>query len=311
MDYEIPYVGRFRTHRGTCFRSAQGVEGADRGHRLRHRGEPGAYRGLAGAAAALPRQSERAGNGIHLYPAQHRRHPRRVRLGQGEGRTVQGHHRRRGRRIGRFRGIHRSDPPARPADHLPDVQTAAAVQAVLHVRRHRRGRQIRRRRRQPGHGDRRARTRSGRSRQPQLGQRPHRVHARLWRCGRLRQQGDRRRPAEVLRSGHPHPRQAHRFRKVRAAHLLLSERHRIFDRRRSGRHQILGIRLSDRFGRRHQHLQGRWRSEDRQHLLQTAVRHPLRLRPDPVLQPCELQFADSLRPFPEGTCGQSRAVSDA
>ena len=123
----------------------------------------------------------------------------------------------------------------------PDVQTAAAVQAVLHVRRHRRGRQIRRRRRQPGHGDRRARTRSGRSRQPQLGQRPHRVHARLWRCGRLRQQGDRRRPAEVLRSGHPHPRQAHRFRKVRAAHLLLSERHRIFDRRRSGRHQILGI----------------------------------------------------------------------
>ena len=131
VDYEIPYVGRFRTHRGTCFRSAQGVEGADRGHRLRHRGEPGAYRGLAGAAAALPRQSERAGNGIHLYPAQHRRHPRRVRFGQGEGRTVQGHHRRRGRRIGRFRGIHRSDPPARPADHLPDVQTAAAVQAVL------------------------------------------------------------------------------------------------------------------------------------------------------------------------------------
>ena len=103
----------------------------------------------------------------------------------------------------------RPNPPRRSdcstTGRQPHVQAAAAVEAVLHVRRHAGRRQVRHRRRQPGHGDRRPRTGSGRQRQPQLGQRPHRVYA--WvRCrGRIRQQGGGGRAAAVLRIQHPHP----------------------------------------------------------------------------------------------------------
>ena len=47
---------------------------------------------MADAAAAVQGEPERAGDGIHLYPAQHQRHAAGVRARQGEGRTVQGHH---------------------------------------------------------------------------------------------------------------------------------------------------------------------------------------------------------------------------
>ena len=43
------------------------------------RGGSCAHRGMAGAVAALPRQPERTGDGIHLHSAQYRRHPRRLR----------------------------------------------------------------------------------------------------------------------------------------------------------------------------------------------------------------------------------------
>ena len=137
---------------------------------------------------------------------------------------------------------------------LLDVQAATAVEAVLHVRRHAGRRQVRHRRRQPGHGDRRPRTGSGRQRQPQLGQRPHRVYA--WvRCrGRIRQQGGGGRAAAVLRIQHPHPGQAHRIAEVRAAHLLLPERPRILDCRGSEGHGFVGVRLSDRIAGRDQYV---------------------------------------------------------
>ena len=121
-------------------------------------------------------------------------------------------------------------------------------------KRHAGRRQVRHRRRQPGHGDRRPRTGSGRQRQPQLGQRPHRVYA--WvRCrGRIRQQGGGGRAAAVLRIQHPHPGQAHRIAEVRAAHLLLPERPRILDCRGSEGHEFVGVRLSDRIAGRDQYV---------------------------------------------------------
>ena len=102
--------------------------------------------------------------------------------------------------------------------------------------------------------DRRPRTGSGRQRQPQLGQRPHRVYA--WvRCrGRIRQQGGGGRAAAVLRIQHPHPGQAHRIAEVRAAHLLLPERPRILDCRGSEGHGFVGVRLSDRIAGRDQYV---------------------------------------------------------
>ena len=209
---------------------------------------------MADAAAAVQGEPERAGDGIHLYPAQHQRHAAGVRARQGEGRTVQGHHQGQVRSAVVRGRIHRADPTARPTGRQPHVQAAAAVEAVLHVRRHAGRRQVRHRRRQPGHGDRRPRTGSGRQRQPQLGQRPHRVYA--WvRCrGRIRQQGGGGRAAAVLRIQHPHPGQAHRIAEVRAAHLLLPERPRILDCRGSEGHGFVGVRLSDRIAGRDQYV---------------------------------------------------------
>ena len=84
--------------------------------------------------------------------------------------------------------------------------------------------------------------------------RPHRVYA--WvRCrGRIRQQGGGGRAAAVLRIQHPHPGQAHRIAEVRAAHLLLPERPRILDCRGSEGHGFVGVRLSDRIAGRDQYV---------------------------------------------------------
>ena len=46
------------------------------------------------------------------------------------------------RRTGRLRGIDRADPTARSADRFPNVQTVAAIQAVLYICRHSCRRQV-------------------------------------------------------------------------------------------------------------------------------------------------------------------------
>ncbi len=76
-----------------------------------------------------------------------------------------------------------------------------------------------------------------------LGQRPHGVHPRVRRGGRLRQHHGRRRPALVLRGRHPAGRRAGR---LRAAGLLRREPARLLDRRRPGRHRAVGAGLPRR-----------------------------------------------------------------
>lgn len=148
----LPCVGRRRQAECPRRRGSQGVAYAGDCDRRRAGRLAGAHRRMADAAAAVQGEPERAGDGIHLYPAQHQRHEAGVRARQGEGRTVQGHHQGRVRSAVVRGRIHRADPTARPTGRQPHVQAAAAVEAVLHVRRHAGRRQVRHRRRQPGHG---------------------------------------------------------------------------------------------------------------------------------------------------------------
>ena len=122
-----------------------------------------------------------------------------------------------------------------PAVVAPHVPPAAAGQGVLQLPGVARRRPLHDRRRGARHRHRRARARSRRSEgQPaQLGQRPHRLHPRLRRGGRVRQPACGRRRSRLLPGGHPVPRRA---RRLRGAHLLRREVDPVLDRGLAGRH---------------------------------------------------------------------------
>ena len=105
VDYEIPYVGRFRTHRGTCFRSAS--------RRGRCRPWPSSAivvssrfalpwpgRCLRCASRSIPERAWRKWNPTYIQRNIDAHRRRGTASDMGEGRNSTGHHRRRGRRIG-------------------------------------------------------------------------------------------------------------------------------------------------------------------------------------------------------------------
>ena len=166
VDYELPYVGRLRTHRRYV---------------LPKRSRRGSVPTVAIASAivvslvltvAWPVLLQRFRvnpNAQEMESTYIQRNIDATRaaygLGQGEGRTVQGHHRRRGRRI--WPRIPRTSTAQ---IRLLDPQIVSPTFKQLQQSKQYYtfadtvgGRQVRRRRRQPGHGDRRARTRPGRS----------------------------------------------------------------------------------------------------------------------------------------------------
>ena len=245
-------------------------------------GGPGAARALldpargdlAGHRAAVPGEALRAGQGGAVHRAQHRGDASGVRHSRHQGDAVrrQPHAERRP-----AEGRHAVAPgcaAARPGPRVRRVRAAPAGARLLQRRAGARRRPLQGRRHGARHGGRGPRARPERParRAAQLGQRAHRLHARLRRGRGLRQPAGPRQPA-----GREQRRQAgvggagpaaqgrpdrHVRRRLPAADLLRREQPRLLDRRQGARRQEPrarpargpGVELDD------EHLRGQGRA---------------------------------------------------